>query len=88
MHLARIEFAASRTTLMPDSGSSLQRRLDGAELELHPKINIFTGPNASGKTAVLRLLAAAPETVRAGSGAYRLLDDYPDIAVALETCSV
>lgn len=85
MHLARIAFAASGTALMPDSGTSLQRGLDGAALELHPKVNIFTGPNASGKTAVLRLLAAAPETVRSGSGTYRLPEEHPEIAVALET---
>lgn len=85
MHLTRISFAASGSAVMPETGNSLQRGIDGETLELHPRLNLFTGPNASGKTALLRLIAAAPETVRGDQGKYRLPEDHPEIAVALET---
>lgn len=65
MHFTTLHFYPGLSALTPESGDSLQRALSELRLNLHPRLNLLAGPNAAGKTAILRLIARARELTRA-----------------------
>ena len=53
MYIESVEFHHSTF----DTGEPLQRALNGQTMTLDPRVNIIVGPNASGKSSIVRMIA-------------------------------
>ncbi len=53
MHIQKLEFQRDQFEI----GQPLQRALHGKTITLAPRVNVISGPNASGKSALLRVIS-------------------------------
>ena len=67
MHIQTLEFDISDFP----SGSPLERGLTEATVNLDPRVNLLVGPNASGKSAILRLAAGLTQARQISDGSNR-----------------
>lgn len=85
MHFTAIHFQPGLSALTPDSGDSIQRALSDLRFNLHPRLNLIAGPNAAGKTTILKLIARAPELTRIEhENEYWTPDDETHLNIGIE----